>query len=225
VRCPLFFAVLTLSGAGCASSKVFHAPPPAEGPVGEAFYRLGCGDVLEVTFAEHPRWDSLTSVDVDGRLPLSELGRPRIEGLTVAEAKAKLSGLLECDPAAVNVKLADARAGRIYIVGPEAIQQRSVPYRGPERVVEFLYRVGALKPGSSDYNQVHVLRANVAAGGEPQYFRIDLEAILLDRDDATNMVLRASDQVSVGESHRSRFCRRLPDWVRPTYRALLGMLP
>jgi len=37
--------------------------------------------------------------------------------------------------------------------------------------------------------------------------------------------LRPSDQVYVGETHRSSFSRLLPDWLRPLYRKLAGLLP
>lgn len=225
MRSSLLIAVVAFGGAGCSVSQVYHVPPPADGPVGEAFYRVGCGDVLEITNADHPAWDSLVSVDVDGRLPLPEAGRPTVQGLTVDEVRDKLARSLESEPRTVGVRLVDARSGRLYIIGPEAHRQRSVAYRGPERVVEFLYRAGALKPGCSDLNDVHVLRPNVAAGGEPELYRVDVEAIVLDGDPATNVILRPSDQVTVGETTRSRFSRRLPDWFSPTYRHLVGLVP
>jgi hypothetical protein len=72
---------------------------------------------------------------------------------------------------------------------------------------------------------VYVVRPNVADGGRPEVFRVDVEAVLLDNDQATNVPVRPSDQVYVGETHRSSFSRVLPDWLRPVYRKLAGLLP
>jgi len=69
------------------------------------------------------------------------------------------------------------------------------------------------------------VRPNVAGGGRPEVFGVDVEAVLLDNDPATNIPLRPSDQVYVGETHRSSFSRLLPDWLRPIYRKVAGLLP
>ena len=54
---------------------------------------------------------------------------------------------------------------------------------------------------------------------------MDVEAVLLDGDPRTNVALRPSDQVYVGETRRSSFSRTLPEWVRPLYRKVVGLLP
>jgi hypothetical protein len=100
-----------------------------------------------------------------------------------------------------------------------------VAYRGPEPVVEFIWRVGAIKQGSTDLRDVYVLRPNVASGGRPEVVRVDVEAVVLDGDHTTNVPLWPSDQVYVGETRRSRFSRLLPEWFRPLYRKIVGLLP
>jgi hypothetical protein len=113
----------------------------------------------------------------------------------------------------------------VYVHGPEGGQQRAVAYRGPEPAVEFLWRVGAIKQGCTDLRDVYVLRPNVAAGGKPEVFRVDVEAVALDGDHSTDVTLWPSDQVYVGETRRSQFSRLLPDWLRPLYRKVVGLLP
>jgi polysaccharide export outer membrane protein len=49
--------------------------------------------------------------------------------------------------------------------------------------------------------------------------------VLLDSDQATNIPLRASDQVYIGESRSSTFSRVLPHWMGSAYRRLTGLLP
>ncbi len=218
---------------GCADARVFRGPPEvvragyAEANTEPATpaYRLGCADVLEVTFADRPGWDCLASVGIDGRLPLGEAGSPLVEGATAEEARAAVAKSAGVDPARVHVQLADPRAGRVYLSGPEAGRQRAVAYRGPEPAVEFLWRVGAIKQGCTDLRDVYVLRPNVAVGGRPEVFKVDVEAVVLDGDHRTDVPLRPSDQVYVGETRRSRFSRLLPRWLRPFYRKLVGLLP
>jgi protein involved in polysaccharide export with SLBB domain len=221
--------LLALLLAGCAGADVFRGSPSTGGPAvvpdGEAAYRVGCADVLEVAFADRPGWDCLASVGLDGRLPLGEPGSPAVEGATADEVRAAVAGLVGVDPGRVRVRLADARAGRVYVSGPEAGQLRAVPYRGPEPTVAFLWRVGAMKQGCTDLRHVTVTRTNVAEGGPPQVFKVDVEAVVLDGDNRTDVVLRPSDQVTVGETLRSRFGRLLPTWLRPLYRKVVGLLP
>lgn len=228
IRClPLTLVLL----AGCADARLFQGPPVAtlpaapEPPRGDAAYRVGCADVLEVRFATRPAWDCLASVDLDGRLPLGAAGTPLVEGTTTDEIRAAIAQQTGLDPANVQVRLADARAAHLYLHGPENNQVRIVPYRGPERVIDFLWRVGAVKQGCSDLHDVHVLRPNVAAGGEPQLFRVNIEAVTFGGDQTTNVLLRPSDQVYVGETRRSSFSRLLPEWLKPLYRKLVGLLP
>lgn len=219
--------LLTILGGlgGCTDAKMLRTPPPPEELIGDAEYRIGCPDVLQVTFVDHPEWDALASVDVDGRLPLGPAGRPHVDAQSLATAQTIIATTANVAPERVAVVLADPRTGRIYLSGPENGRQRMIPYRGPERVVEFLWRVGAIKQGTTDLHDVQVIRPNVAIGEPPTVMTVDLEAVLLNRNTESNVTLRASDQVIVGETRRSAFSRLLPDWFAPAYRKLVGMLP
>jgi protein involved in polysaccharide export with SLBB domain len=226
------FLVPVVLLAGCTDARVFLGPPAvvqagyrADAPPAVPAYRLGCADVVEVTFTDRPDWDRLAAVGLDGRLPLGDVGSPLVEGATVEEAAAAVAKWIGLNPARVSVRLAEPRAARVYVHGPEGDRQRAVAYRGPEPVVEFLWRVGAIKQGSTDLRDVYVVRPNVAVGGRPEVFQVDVGAVVLDADHATNVTLRPSDQVYVGETHRSRFSRLLPKWLRPLYRKLVGLLP
>jgi protein involved in polysaccharide export with SLBB domain len=218
--------------AGCADAQFLRktCPQPndpdaaADVPAPDAAYRVGCPDVLEVAFADRPEWSALVSVDLDGRLPLGEPGSPRVEGLTLAEVRDELARLAEVPPDRVLVALAAPRSSRVYLHGPIRGRTRAVPYQGPEPVIDFLKRVGGLPPGSQ-LSQVYVVRPNIATGARPEVFRVNVPAVLLDNDQATNIPLRPSDQVYVGETHWSSFSRILPGWLGPAYRRIAGLLP
>ena len=223
------YAVLALGLVGCCETRLCRRPPPLPAEtacaLGEAGYTLGCADVLEVAFADRPAWDCAASVGLDGRLPLGEAGNPPVQGLSLDEARARVAATAKVEPGRVTVAVADYRAARVYLTGPENKVRRTVPFRGPEPVLEFLWRAGAMKPGSAELRDVTVLRPNLAAGTAPEQFRVDAAAIVLDGDPRTDVVLRASDEVVVGETRRSSFARLVPEWALPFYRRLVGLLP
>jgi protein involved in polysaccharide export with SLBB domain len=215
---------------GCGDTRFLRrtCPPPpdpvaaAKTPAPAADYRLACPDVLEVAVPDRPEWDGVAAVDLDGRFPIGP--RPRVEGLTLAEAREAVAQAAGVPTDGVFLALAAPRGGRVYVHGPVRGRTRVVPYQGPEPVIDFLRRVGGLPPGS-ELGSVYVVRPNVAAGGRAEVFRVNAPAVLLDQDPSTNVTLRPSDQVYVGETRGSSFSRVLPSWLGPTYRQLLGLLP
>ncbi len=224
--------VLALLFTGCAEHKFLtrKCPQPqdpqaaAVAPAPDAAYRIGCPDVLEVSFADFPMWDVLASVDLDGRLPMQSPGSPRAEGRTLDDVRSDLARMAGVSPERVSVQLAAPRSSRVYLHGPIRGRTRIVPYQGPEPVIDFLKRVGGLPPGSK-FNQVYVVRPNIATGGRAEVFRVDVPAVLIDENQATNVPLQPSDEVYVGETSRSVFARILPHWLGPAYRRVTGLLP
>jgi protein involved in polysaccharide export with SLBB domain len=206
---------------GCAAVRPGRAPdpPPAAGPAAAA-YRVGCPDVLEVAFPDRPDWDAVASIGLDGRLPLEQPSSPRVEGLTLEEVRAELARAGDLPPDRVNVWLAAARSGKVYVHGPIRGMMRVMPYQGPEPVLDFLNRISGLPPGSQ-LSQVYVVRPNVATGGKPEVFRVDPD----DPGGTSNIKLQPADQVYVGETRGSSFARTLPPWLRGVYRRVAGLLP
>ncbi|MBA4192302.1 MAG: hypothetical protein C0467_30395 [Planctomycetaceae bacterium] len=225
---PLF----ALFCVGCADCKFLRktCPTPsdpivaAQTPAPDTAYRVGFPDVLELAFADYPEWDVYASVDLDGRVALAHPGSPRVEGRTLEDIRHELARLARIDPERVTVRLAAARSSRIYLHGPIRGRCRVVPYQGPEPVIEFLKRVGGLPPGSK-LNQVYIVRPNVATGARPEVFQVDVQDVLVDNNHATNVPLKPSDEVYIGETKRSVLARILPDWLGPLYRRVAGLLP
>lgn len=219
---PAFLIVVFLA-AGCSATRQGVPPlPPAD--ISPA-YRIGCPDVLEVSFAARPSLDGLVSVDLDGRVPLPGVGKPRVEGLTVVEAREAIAGMAEMNANAVTVRIVEPRAAKVVVSGPDNRRAQFLPYTGPEPVLDFLRRTGTIPPAASKLNRVYVLRSNVAAGEKPRLYHIDVEAVLLDHDSSTNLPLEPGDHIYVGETRRSALVRLLPDWAKPLYRKLVGLLP
>lgn len=224
-RCAI--VLLLLPAVGCADlSAVRRTPPlPAPAPPNLAAYRIGCPDVLDVAFTEKPEWDCIVAVDVDGCAVLGELGRVPVQGLTSMEARAAIAEAANLAPEGVRVSVAVPRAGTVFITGPDNKRIRAVAYPGPTPVLDFLQLAGAIQPKESKLNDVYVVRPNIAANGSPKIYHVDVEAVLLDGDATTNVVVESSDHIYVGETRRASFARLLPNWARPMYRQLVGLLP
>ena len=205
-----------------ARSPATHGSRPNPAP--DTAYRVGCPDVLDVSFADVPGWNALAAVDLDGRLPLQSPGSVRAEGRTLQEIRDDLARVASVPPERVAVHLAAPRSSRVFVHGPIRGRTRIVPYQGPEPVIDFLSRIGGLPPGSK-LNQVYIVRPNVASGGKPEVFRVDVPAVLIDGNTTTNVPVRPSDEVYIGETSRSVFARVLPDWLGPIYRRLTGLMP
>lgn len=228
-RWPLLLCVLF---AGCADCKFLRktCPTPtdpqgaAQLPAPDTAYRIGCPDVLEITFADHPEWDVYASVNLDGRVLLATLGSPVAEGRTIEDVRHEVARLAKVAPDRVTVQLAAARCSRVFMHGPIRGRCRVVPYQGPEPVLDFLKRVGGLPPGSK-LSQVYVVRPNVSTGQRPEVFQVDISGVLVENDPSTNVLLRPSDEVYIGETTRSVLARILPDWLGPVYRRISGLLP
>jgi protein involved in polysaccharide export with SLBB domain len=218
--------------AGCSDTQFLRqtCPTPAdpkaaaEAPAPSVAYQVGCPDVLEVAFRDHPEWNAIAVVDVDGRLPLEKPGNPRVDGRTLQQIRTDLAALARCPPEKVSVALAAPRSGRVIVYGPVRGRARAVPYQGPEPVIDFLKRIGGLPPGSK-LNQVYVIRPNVAAATRPQVFSVNVAAVLVDGDPRTNVALLPDDQVYVGETRQSSLSRLMPDWLGTVYRRATGLLP
>ena len=215
--------ILGLLPLGCSATRSSVPPLPPTG-INPA-YRIGCPDVLDVKFPASPTHDVLASVDIDGRVVVPGVGKPRVEGLTAAEAQTAIAQMVNLPVDEVKVRVAEARAARIVVAGPDNRRTQFLAYTGPEPVLDFLRRNGCILPGASKLNRVYVLRSNVAAGEQPRLYHVDVEAALLDGDNATNLPLEPGDHVYIGETRRSSLARLLPDWAKPLYRKIVGLLP
>src|SRR5437016_304365 len=133
-----FCLILVLLAGGCATSR--RTLPPVPERTVAATYRIGCPDVVEVSFASQPSQDGVATVDIDGRLTLPMLGKPRVEGLTAREAAASIAAVADLPPEDVAVRVLEPRAARVAVTGPDNLRTQTFPYSGPEPALDFLRR-------------------------------------------------------------------------------------
>jgi protein involved in polysaccharide export with SLBB domain len=196
--------------------------PAAQGPDALAGYVVHCPDVLEVTVDGRPGWSGQRPIGADGRITLGDGVAPRIEGHTPPEIVRVVAERAGVSPGRVHVGVAAFKSQQLYVFGEVAGLQRAVPYRGPETVVELLQRVGGITP-SAAVGDVQIVRAHVADGTAPEVFPVDLAAILLKKDQQTNVRLEPFDQIYVGQTRGGALSCCVPPWLRPLVEALCGM--
>jgi protein involved in polysaccharide export with SLBB domain len=196
--------------SGCAAPRAFRDAGPA---IQSAAYTVACPDTLDVVIADRPDASGPTAVAPDGTILLGQIGRLRVDGLNPDQIAARIAKVLKLGREAVQVRVTGCVSRQVYLCGPMAGHERAVAYEGPEPVVAFLRRTGGLSR-EAEPREVHVVRANVAAGRRPEVFPVDLHAILADGDGKTNVRLRPYDQVYVGETARSNWMKYLPPWLQ-----------
>lgn len=215
--------------AGCAASRsrledalrVGYLPAGPEPGVADR-YVVRCPDVLEVHVEGRPDWDGACPVSADGRIALGDAGRLRASGFTPSAIAAAVAHLAHVPPEAVHVRVAQYNSQQLYVFGEVNGLQRAVPYEGPETVVSLLQRAGGLTPGAAP-GDIQVVRPHVADGKPPEVFQVDLEAILLQHQSQTNVLLEPFDQVYIGQTRRSKFAPCFPPWLQPLYKRACGM--
>ncbi|MFO0808087.1 MAG: hypothetical protein U0746_05650 [Gemmataceae bacterium] len=174
-----------------------------------AAYTLACPDLVEIVVAGRPALSGRFALGPDGCVPVAGLEGTRLDGLTpalVAERVAASAGLPRQQ---VRVRVEEYRSRQVFLLGPVVGSERAVPYQGPETVIDLLRRCGGVTP-AADHAAIHVVRSHVANGRRPEVFPVDLEAILLRGDAATNVRIQPYDQVYVGESQLASLTRHLP---------------
>ena len=180
------------------------------------------------TLPAESRLNGRYAIDADGRIDLGPLGKPRVEGRSPSQVVNLLSDEIGVPAERIYVKVVEYNSQQIYLYGqvmPDGLaksSQRAVPYRGPETVLDLLQRVGGITPGAAS-NDVNVVRSNLANNQPPLVFHIDLGAIVMNRDQSTNLRLQPFDRVFVGEAKKSSLEKCIPPCLRPVYEKITGM--
>jgi protein involved in polysaccharide export with SLBB domain len=214
---PLFALPQLAYAPGCAKDRaavernLMARQPDYEGVA--QCYRVACPDVVALDIAGRPEFAGKYEIAADGRINLGDYGKPRIEGCTLPEAAKLLAEETGASPASVQIKVAEFRSQHVLLYGEVIGGQRSVPYRGPETVLDLLQRVGGITPDGAP-SDVYVVRPHIGANHRPEVFHVDLDAIVMKQDHKTNLRLLAFDQVYVGATRQAKIEAALPPWLR-----------
>jgi polysaccharide biosynthesis/export protein len=187
------------SPAGATSTPAPAAVPETrDTPVRPALpdeYRIGAGDVLQVSVWKEPEASvGATVVRPDGKIGLPLLKEVEVVGMTPSEAERAITGkLARLIPGAdVTVVVSAIHSKKIYMVG--AVKKEGpIPYTYRMTVMQALSEAGGL----NDYakrKKIYILRAQ---NGKDYKIPFDYEAVLRGERMELNIPLLPSDTVVV----------------------------
>ena len=188
------------------------------------YYTVACPDVLDVTVAGRPDLSGRRPIGPNGRIDAGPAGSIRVEGRTPKEVTARVAEQVGLPRDKVQVRVMEFNSRQIYLAGQGLGVQRAIPYQGQETVLDLLQRAGGVTPDAAP-EEVYVVRSHIADGDRPEVFHVDLQAIVLKKDQRTNLRLQPFDQVYVGETWQGKLNKCLPPLLRPIYEAIWGIGP
>jgi polysaccharide export outer membrane protein len=128
------------------------APGPAASPADtHDEYRLGPGDVLEVTVLGNADLSRTATVQPSGSITFPLLNEVAVAGLTVSEVQRKMTSLLVKDflvDPHVEVKVKDYQSQFVIVLGEVNTPGRKV-LRGGSRLIDVLVESGGFTPRAS----------------------------------------------------------------------------
>lgn len=163
-------------------------PTPEPFSQAEVEYRVGVGDVLDVTVIGSAELSRTAPIQPTGGISLPLLGEVAVSGLTVPEVQRKVTTLLERDylvDPQVEVKVREYQSQFVFVVG-EVNRPGRVPLRGATRLLDVLLEAGGFNPRAS--GQVQITRP-VEGNGEPQTIQIRLSGPNMTPQDQINLRL------------------------------------
>jgi polysaccharide biosynthesis/export protein len=162
--------------------------PSAGGPS----YRIGVGDVLQVSVWEEPQFTESAVVRPDGMISIPLVSEAVVAGLTPESAQTMLAARLErfLHKPRVTVIVQEIRSRMVYITG-EVQRPGAYPLIDTMNVVQLVSRSGGLTDFAKS-KQVYVLRA--ASGTR---VKVDYRKLLKGQSPEQNVELTPGDTVVV----------------------------
>jgi polysaccharide biosynthesis/export protein len=151
-------------------------------------YRVGPGDVLEVTVFDNQDLSRAPTVQTNGTIALPLLGEVPVGGLTLAQIKKTLTELLGKDYLVnpqVDVRVSEFHSQFVTVLGEVGSPGRK-PLRGQTRLIDLLVEAGGLTGRAS--GDLVITRAAGFEGGE-RTLRLRLGARNLDVEEQVRLEL------------------------------------
>jgi polysaccharide export outer membrane protein len=186
-------ALLLCPGPSAAAQQASPTPAPAS-----PHYRVGPGDVLDVTVFGNDDLSRTTTVQTSGAITVPLLGEVAVAGLSVDEVKSRLVELYGRDYLVnpqVEVRVRDYQSQFVIVVG-EVNAAGKKPLRGSTRLIDALVEAGGFKASASGEVLVtrsdgtfedgtQTLRLRIATASPGPRERASLEVLLRSGDIVT----------------------------------------
>ena len=204
----LGLACLVLSvGAAVADDQALKQTQPIASSlgVGSSDYRLGGGDLIEISAYGVKDFQHTVRISASGVVKLPLLGQVSVTGKTAGDLEKHLEDLLRADliqDPTVSVFVVEYKARMIFVLG--AVRQPG-QYQVIKRlrVIDVLTMAGGLDQNAGDELLIQHQRPTAVAAADGQQTgvirRIDLKALLTDGDLELNVALEDGDVITVPE--------------------------
>ena len=179
-----------------ADSAILSRAQPAD----SALYRLGAGDVLELTVFQVEDLNTKVRVNGRGEVILPLLGTVSVQGKSVADVELEIAALLEKDylqNPQVSVFIEEYRSQQITVMG--AVETPNVySVRQSRSIFEMLSLAGGLNEEAADQIRVTTTQAD-SETGEPvtQNLILSVKRLLEGAETASYIKLSGGDSILV----------------------------
>jgi polysaccharide export outer membrane protein len=212
-----FAFVLVATAAACAATAPRRSVPiaapaaaaaaqesPAASPLPSADYRVGPGDVLEVEVFGNPDLSRTPTVQTNGMVSLPLIGEVPVAGLTLAEVKAAVTGLLGRDYLVnpqVDVRMKEYQSQFVTLLGEVSTPGRRPLRGGQTRLIDVLVEAGGLTPRAS--GELVVTRPEGSFDDGTRTMRVQLGARTLtpEEERRLQLPLRAGDVITASPKY------------------------
>lgn len=191
---------IALAAAPGVSPSADASPPPAVETQANDEYRIGAGDVLDITvIGDQELSRPAAVVQTNGMVTLPLLGEIPVASLTVPEVKSKLTRLLERDYLVhpqVEVKIREYQSQFVTVLG-EVNSPGKKALRGQTRLYEVLTDAGGPRPGAS--GEVVISRIDGTFSGGEKTLRLRLGSSAPTAQDiiSLNIPVRHGDLITL----------------------------
>jgi polysaccharide export outer membrane protein len=204
--------LLALAAGLVAASALAQSPPPSTAPVptvtqsppaASSDYRVGAGDVLEVTVFGNEDLSRSPAVQTNGTIALPLLGEVQVAGLTVTEVKNKLTTLLARDYLVnpqVDVKVREFQSQFVTVLG-EVNNPGRKPLRGRTRLIDVLVEAGGFTPRASGEIAITRLEGGFEAGERTLRMRLGSGSLSLQDQINLEVVLKTGDIIAASPKY------------------------
>lgn len=170
------------------------APFPASSQ--EPGYVLGAGDVVRINVFQNPDMLTETRVAENGNISFPLVGAVTVGGLTVAQAQARIAEALAkggfVNNPQVNLLVVQFKSKQVSVLGYVNRPGRFPIEEASVTLADMLATAGGIANGGAD--EVVITRT---AGGANEQITVNLNAMFVDKNMKSNLVLRNGDIIYV----------------------------
>jgi polysaccharide export outer membrane protein len=193
-------AAPAVATAAPATAAPVEASPTPDTP---SEYRVGPGDVIDVTVLGNQDLSRSASVQPSGNVALPLLGEVQVAALTVPEIKTKLTNLLARDYLVrpqVEVRVKEYQSQFVTVLG-EVNSPGRKPLRGRTRLLDVLLEAGGFTPRAS--GELVISRLDGTFSGGEKALRIRLGSSAPTAKDQVNLEvpLRNGDLITASQKY------------------------